>query len=297
MRNDTKSDRQENHSLKRQRMGPIMTGFRSFLMGLFLFKFLNSVRWTLIGGLGYGAGVSVVKIFDLPLPANVAGAVGLMIVLQFLLTSGHGKVSDSGFIAVMGVVMVSSAVFAYTSLSPSGANKATHLAVAGAACAGFFATPLTCIVRLTLPSLSARAAFAISLTAAALFTGIGYLGGGLIGWAIAGGVSLCAVYVLSECLRTQPRHEVDGDGQYIREIPRGEMARSTLRKMWNWKTSSIDYWGWDGCLAGLFGALWAEWATARKVEVLPPPVLLPASCLLLMLFARLHGWLKYPAKK
>jgi hypothetical protein len=229
-------------------------GVWAFLVGVLGCRILNSLHWTLVGGLGWAVGMTVGQMVPWPGAATVGGAVGLALVKLGVLTIGSGKQSE---FTPMALASFSGIAFAYGSLSFLHPHGLDLLAVLGAG-VGFLAGLFSCVMKQYFAPVSLWSAGLIAITGAALFAGIGSLVGGPIGWAAAGGVSLCCVAVLAEYLRREPVIEVDANEQPVRVIPRREMCRMTARQSW-----SLTFplaWGWHGLFAGLLGALWAYWA-------------------------------------
>src|SRR5262249_61704686 len=108
------------------------------------------------------------------------------------------------------------------------------------------------------PAARAAPACALAITGAALFAGVGSLVGGTTGWAAAGGLSLFWVAVLSECWRRTPAVEIDANERPLREIPRREMCRHTVRQ--SWSPSYPRAWARHGVFGALRASFWPFWA-------------------------------------
>jgi hypothetical protein len=225
-----------------------------FLAGVLVFRLLNSLHWALAGGLGWGCGAAAASLVPLPGSATLGGAVGLALVLLGVLTVGWGERSEHTPItlAACGGAAVGSTSLAL--LSPLGWEW--DLALGGGL--GLVLGLCSSVMKQHFAPVSAVPACALAITGAALFAGVGSLVGGTIGWAAAGGLSLFWVAVLSECWRRTPAVEIDANEQPIREIPRREMCRQTVRQ--SWSPSYPLAWGWHGVFGGLLASFWAFWA-------------------------------------
>jgi hypothetical protein len=263
----------------------------SFLVGVLVCRILNSLHWALVGGLGWGVGLTVGKMVPLPGAATLGGAAGLALVMLSVLTLGFGK--RSAFTPVY-LASFSGIAFAYGSLSFLHPNDLGLLVMLGAG-VGFLVGLISCVMKQYFAPVSLLSSCLIAIMGAALFAGIGSLVGGMIGWAAAGGISLFCVAILAECLRREPAIEVDADEQPVRVIPRREMCRQTTRQSWS-LTSSLA-WGWHGLFAGLLGSLWASWAADYlALDMMRKPILMCGGLAAVLIIATRLGILKPPGQ-
>jgi hypothetical protein len=262
-----------------------------FLAGLLVFRILNSLYWALAGGLGWGFGTALGSMVPLPGAATLGGAVGLALVLLGVLTIRWGERSEHTplTLAAFGGAALGSASLAR--LSPLG----LELNVALGGCVGFLVGAFSSGMKQYFAPVSVVPAWAIAITGAALFAGVGSLVGGTVGWAGAGSVSLFWVAVLSECLRREPAVEIDANEQPIRVIPRREMCRQTVRQ--SWSPSYILAWGWHGLLGGLLASLWASWAADHAdMGALRKPFLVCGGLAAAVIIGTRLGLLKPPGR-
>jgi hypothetical protein len=227
----------------------------AYIIGVIVFRLLNSLHWALVGGLGWGLGTAVGSMLQFPGAATLGGAAGLALVIFSVLTVGLGERTELIPAAVAGFGGVAAGSVSLSLLIPPG--TAVHLAVGGLA--GFFVGMCSSVMKQQFAPVGIGPASVIAITGAVLFAGIGLLLGGWIGWAAAGGISLFWIAVLAECMRRQPAVLVDGDGQPIREIPRRETCWRVVRQSWS-PTDPLA-WGWHGVIGGILASFWVSWAT------------------------------------
>jgi len=230
---------------------------RGYVVGLIVFRLLNSVHWALVGGLGWGLGSAVGGMFEIAGAATLGGAVGLALVIFSVLTVGVGTRSELIPAALASFGGAAAGSVSASFLSPPG--TVVELAVGGLA--GLFVGMCSSVMKQQFAPVGIGPASGIAITGAALFAVIGLLLGGWVGWAVAGGISLFWLAVLAEWLRRQPAVLVDGDGQPIREIPRRETCWRVVRQ--SWSLTDPLAWGWHGVIGGLVAYLWASWAAGH----------------------------------
>ncbi|HJZ92220.1 MAG TPA: hypothetical protein VKE40_15195 [Gemmataceae bacterium] len=263
----------------------------AFVVGWVVFRILNSLHWTLAGGLGWGFGTAVGSMVPLPGAATVGGAIGLALAMFAVLTIGLGKQSEHTPItlALFGGIAAGSASLAL--LSPFA--PAADLVLGGVL--GLLIGLCSSVMRQYFARVRLVPAFAISLVGAGVFAEVGLLIGGPLGWAAAGGISLFGVAILAECFRSDPAVEVDADEKPVRVIPRREMIRQITRQ--SWSLTDPLAWGWHGLIAGLLANLWASWAAEHPdMSLVHRPFLVCGGLAAAVIFATRLGLLKPPAQ-
>lgn len=229
------------------------------VLGVLVCRILNSAHWALVGGLGWGFGAAAGAMAPWPGAETWGGAAGLALALLGVLTV-NTNTERSAYapiqLAAFGGAAVGSASLALLAPFKPDVNPLLGGGV------GFFVSLLTCVMNQHLAPVKLIPAGTIAVATATLFAGVGFLVGGTIGWAAAGGISLFAAVMLAECWRREPAIEIDANEQPVRVIPRGEMCRYIARQ--SWSLSNPLAWGWHGLLAGLAASLWAVWAANHQ---------------------------------
>jgi hypothetical protein len=225
-----------------------------FLVGAIIFRILNALYWALVGGLGWGFGASIGNSVPFQGADVLGGTVGLACVMIGVLTINLGdKRSEFTplYFATLGGAASGSASLLL--LRPFGLE--VNVLLGGGV--GLFVGLCTSVMKQYFAPVPLLHACMVAVSGAALVASVGSLVGDALGWAAAGGISLCAVAVLTECLRRDPAVEIDATEQPIRLIPHREMCWHTLRQSW----SLLDplAWGWNGALGGLLASHWASW--------------------------------------
>ena len=229
----------------------------AYLAGVVVFRILNSLYWAFAGGLGWGFGSAVGSLTPWPEAATLGGAIGVALVLLAVLTISPAN-RRSEYTPIQ-LAVFGGAAAGYASLAlllPLDPNK--DLVLLLGAGMGIFVGVFTIIMKQYFAPSNFVRACPIALTGSAVFTGIGLLIDGPLGWAAAGALSLFGVALLAEFWRREPAVEIDASEQPVRVIPRGEMCRHTVRQ--SLSLTYPDAWGWHGLLAGLAASLWALWA-------------------------------------
>jgi hypothetical protein len=230
----------------------------ALIVGGLLFRVLNSMYWALVGGLGWGFGTAVGESIPVADAATFGGAVGLAVTLFSLLAVRWGEERTEYtpmHLAWMGGAAAGSATLALlVRLRPE------VYAVLGGGLGFFLALPTPVMKQYFAPVTVLRAGI-ITLAGSALFSAIGFLAGGVLGWTAASAVSLVTVVLLAECLRRERVVELDEKGQPIRTVARGEMVRRTFRQ--SCSLSDPLAWGWNGLFGGLAASAWAFWVAAQ----------------------------------
>jgi hypothetical protein len=227
----------------------------AYLLGIVIFQFLNSLYWAFVGGLGWGFGSAVGSYLAWPAAEFLGGAGGLALVLFAVLTIDPARRRTEYTpiqLALFGGVATACASFALLF------SLGRDLNILLGSVAGFLVGVLTAIIKQYIAPVAILPACMIAATGATLFTGVGFLLGGPLGWAAAGAIALFATAMLAECCRREPAVEVDAGGHSLRVIPRREMLRYTALQ--SWSLTGPVAWGWHGWFAGLFAGLWALWA-------------------------------------
>src|SRR5262245_24190630 len=116
----------------------------AFLVGVLVFRLLNSLYWALVGGLGWGFGTAVGTMVPLPGAVTMGGAVGLALVMLGILTinrDNHRTEYTPLQLAAFGGAAVGSASLSL--LSPF--SLELNLALGGAV--GFFVGLVTSVLK------------------------------------------------------------------------------------------------------------------------------------------------------
>jgi len=240
----------------------------AFLVGLLVFRLLNSLYWALVGGLGWGFGTAVGSMVPLPGAATIGGAVGLALVMLGDLTLDLGK--RSGYTPIQlaafgGAAAGSASLSLLNPLSPD-VNLVLGAGV------GFFVGLLSSVMKQHFAPVSVVPAGTIAFTGTALFAGVGSSLGGAPGWAAASAISLFWMAIVAECLRREPAVLIDANEKPARVIPRREMCWQAARQ--GWSLSFPLVWGWNGLCGGLLASLWAVWAADHpNVDAMRKPFL------------------------
>jgi hypothetical protein len=235
----------------------------AYLVGVVVFQILNALYWAFVGGLGWGFGSAVGSYVPWAGAEVLGGAAGVALVLFGILTINPAGTPPAGFsyqrseytpiqLAPFGAVAAACASLAL--LFSLGRDLTILLGVV----AGFVVGILTAIIKQYFAPVAILPACVIAVTGATLFVGVGALVDGPLGWAAAGSMALFGSAMLAEWWRREPAVEIDAQEQPVRVIPRGEMIRYTAVQSWH-PTGPVA-WGWHGWFAGLFAALWAQWA-------------------------------------
>jgi hypothetical protein len=229
-----------------------------FLAGAIVFRVLDSLYWALVGGLGWGFGAAIGRSVAFPAAVTLVGAAGLAFTMLSVLTIRWGQTRSEltpMYLASLGGAAAGSASLSLLSpLSP-------QVSVVLGGGVGFFVGLITSVMKQYFAPVTALHACTITLAGTALFAGIGFLVGGVVGWTAAGGISLSLVACLAECWRRDPAVEIDAGEQPIRVIPRREMCRHVVRQ--SWSLTDPLAWGWNGLLGGLLASNWASWVAAH----------------------------------
>lgn|SRR5262249_28349305 len=227
---------------------------RGYITGLIVFLLLNSVHWSLVGGLGWGLGTAVGGMFEFPGAAILGGAVGLALAMLSVLTLGLGDRAEHIPVVLAGLGGAAVGSVSLSFLYPP--VTAVHLAVG--AVVGFFVGLCSSVMKQHFTTVGLGPAIVIAITGAALFAGIEFMFGGWMGSAVGGSLSLFSVAVSAECLSHQRAVLIDENQQPIREIPRRESCWRVVRQSWS-PTDPLA-WGWHGFIGGLVAYFWASWA-------------------------------------
>jgi len=227
----------------------------TLVLGILVCRILNSAHWALVGGLGWGCGAAVAAMTPWPGAETLGGAAGLALAMFGVLTINTNDIRSAYAqiqLAAFGGAAVGSASLALLAPFRPDVNPLLGGGV------GFFVSLLSCVMKQHLAPVKLIPAATIAIATATLFAGVGFLIGGPIGWAAAGGIALFAAAMLAECCRREPAVEIDANEQPVRTISRREMCRHTARE--SWSLSNPLAWGWHGALAGLAAYFWAVWA-------------------------------------
>jgi hypothetical protein len=246
---------------------------------------LNSLYWALAAGLGWGFGSVLGAMAQLP--GVVGGTIGLALAMLAILTATPGKQSH---LTLINLAAFGGAAAGSATLTLVGVLGREWSAILGGG-AGFLIGTITSIMHQYFAPVRVTPACAIAVAGAGLFTGAGLLVGGVVGWCLAGAISLFAVALVAEYWRCEPAVEIDAAEQPVRVIPRGEMCRYIVRQSWSF-TDPLA-WGWNGAAAGLLASLWALWAADRaSAEVADLPLLVCGSLAAAAILAGRLGILK-----
>ncbi len=237
------SDEEESQAIRRHSSS-------SLLLVILLFRILNSLHWAFVGGLGWGVGAVLGKIQSVQ-ASTYGGAIGFVVMMSFLLllSDGHRKTH------IVWVMMSGAGGAAFGAIGGAAYWGADFGALVGGLL-GLMLGGLASIMRQDHFNVNPLVAVLTAILGAVWLIAIPLLVPGIVGWMIAGGISLFSMRLFAELFRREAIVEVDDNGEPLREVPTSECCLHVIRESW-WPTSLLA-WGWHGAFAGLLVVLSAN---------------------------------------